>query len=58
MCNIFCVPFIFKTRRITRMFINHNWGYIRDRKDLQAEPYGWKMPIPVRVKVEMMEGKK
>ena len=51
------VPLLFRTRKEVREFINQDYGYIREREDLREEPHGWKMPIPVRVKVIAMEGK-
>ncbi len=41
---------LFKTRQQARDFINEHYGYMRGRSDLKAEPHGWKMPIPVRVR--------
>lgn len=48
-----CVPALFRTRKEARAFIIRHYGYIRDRRDLRAEPHGWLMPIPVRVKVSV-----
>lgn len=42
---------LFRTRAECRRFIEQEWGYIRERADLRAEPHGWRMPIPVRVRV-------
>lgn len=50
-----CLPVLFRTRREARAFIKERYGYIRKRPDLRAEPFGWKMPIPVRVTVEARE---
>jgi hypothetical protein len=44
-------PLLFRTRSEAREFIEENFGYIRARPDLQAEPCGWKMPVPIRVRV-------
>jgi hypothetical protein len=46
-----CPIVLFETRRQAQKFIDDNYGYIREREDLRTEPHGWKMPIPVRVKV-------
>ena len=45
------LPVLFRTRREARLFIEDQYGYIRTRPDLRAEPHGWKMPVAVRVKV-------
>lgn len=45
-------PVLFRTRRECREFIKQKYGYIAERLDLQDEPHGWKMPIPVKVKIE------
>jgi hypothetical protein len=44
-------PVMFRTRKQAREYINARYGYIKERKDLQQEPHGWKMPTPVRIKV-------
>jgi hypothetical protein len=46
-----CLPVLFKTRREAREYIEDTYGYLRNRPDLQAEPFGWKMPKPVRVRI-------
>lgn len=48
-----CLPALFCTRLAARMFIIQEYGYIRERPDLRAEPHGWKLPIPVRVKISL-----
>ena len=45
------VPKLFHTRRDARGWVQEKYGYIKDRPDLQAEPHGWKMPLPMRVSV-------
>ena len=45
----------FGTRAEARKWIKENYGYIAQRHDLQREPFGWKMPIPVKVKVKISE---
>ena len=42
---------VFQTRADCRKHIQEHYGYIKHRKDLQAEPHGWKMPRPVQVTV-------
>ncbi len=49
------VPPIFATRREAQEWINREYGYIKDRPDLRAEPHGWKMPLPVKVTVQRSE---
>lgn len=46
---------IFDTRAEARQYIAETYGYIRDRPDLRAKPHGWKMPIPVKVRVTVEE---
>ena len=48
-----CLPMLFRTRRESRDYIDHMYGYIKTRPDLRAEPHGWKMPIAVRVRVSI-----
>ena len=43
-----CKPVLFTTRRAARYYIEQSYGYIR-----RAEPHGWKMPVPVKVTVEV-----
>ena len=45
------LPVLFRTRKEARDYIEGEYGYIKTRIDLRAEPHGWKMPIAVRVKV-------
>lgn len=40
----------YSTRKEARSVIEQDWGYIRNRPDLRAEPHGWKMPIAVKVR--------
>ena len=51
MCDRHCMPALFHTRREARKWINERCGYIRHRADLRGEPFGWRMPRPVRVSV-------
>lgn len=47
-----CLPKLFKTRREARVWIEKNYGYLKEREDLRAEPLGWLLPRPVKVRVE------
>jgi hypothetical protein len=47
------LPVLFTTKREIREFIKQKYGYIAKRKDLRAEPHGWRMPKLVKVKVEL-----
>lgn len=47
----FCVPVIFSTRQEARFWIEEHYGYIKKRKDLRAEPHGWRLPKPVKVTI-------
>lgn len=42
---------LFKTKAVARTEINFRYSYLRHRPDLRAEPHGWRMPRPVRVRV-------
>ena len=43
----------FKTKRDAAAFIKDRYGYIAQRRDLRVEPHGWRMPIPVRVRISV-----
>jgi hypothetical protein len=43
---------LFRNRRECRAYITREWGYIRSRPDLLAEPHGWRIPKAVRVEVK------
>ena len=45
------VPVMFATRAEARAYIDDRFGYLRDRPDLRAEPFGWRMPVAIRVTV-------
>jgi hypothetical protein len=49
------LPCIFRTRRMAAKYNEDEFGYIRGRRDLHMEPHGWKMPLVVRVKVEVVK---
>jgi hypothetical protein len=44
-------PLLFRTKREAAAYIRERWGYIATRKDLRAEPHGWRMPVPQKVVV-------
>lgn len=46
-----CLPALFRTRKEAREWINAQYGYIRERIDLKAEPHGWRIPKAVRVSI-------
>lgn len=46
-----CLPVLFRTRIAAREYIDKHYGYIRTRPDLQEQPHGWRIPVPVRVKI-------
>jgi hypothetical protein len=45
------LPALFTTREAARRFCAERYGYIKHREDLRREPYGWRLPAPVRVQV-------
>ncbi len=45
---------VFATREAARKYINSRFSHYK-RPDLKKEPHGWKMPIPVKVKVNIIE---
>ncbi len=46
-------PKLFGTKREATEWIKEHYAEYATRRDLRAEPYGWRMPIPVRVTVEV-----
>lgn len=48
-------PVLYETRAEARVYIKDNYGYLANRPDLKAEPHGWKMPQPAKVKVKLIE---
>ncbi len=46
-----CLPVLFRTKREAVSFIKEKYGYISTRPDLKAEPFCWRVPKAVRVKV-------
>ena len=49
-----CKPALFRSRKECREFIESHYGYIAEREDLQEEPHGCQMPIPIKVKIELI----
>jgi hypothetical protein len=47
------MPALFRTRREACEHARKHFGYIATRKDLRCEPFGWRMPVPVRVTVQI-----
>ncbi len=45
------LPALFRTRRECREFLLEKYGYIKTRKDLMAEPHGWRMPQAIKVEI-------
>jgi hypothetical protein len=50
-CRTDLMPALFRTRREARALIEREYGFIRHRPDLRAEPHGWRMPVAVRVEI-------
>lgn len=48
---------LFDTRQEARDFRDANYGYIKRRPDLLAEPHGWKMPQVVKARLILEEVK-
>lgn len=46
------LPLLFRTRQEARRWRDENYGYIRDREDLRAEPHGWRLPAPIKVELK------
>ena len=48
------VVLLFKSKKKCSEYIKDRYGYISKRKDLRAEPHGWRMPQPVKVTVQVI----
>ena len=48
-------PVLFRTRHLARQRIWKAYRYIKHRKDLRAEPHGWRVPTAVRVTITTSE---
>lgn len=44
---------LFESRSEARKYVSDEYGYLKQRPDLRKEPYGWKMPVVVRVKIDI-----
>lgn len=49
-----CVPILFRTKREAIKWIDSNYAYLRARPDLRSEPFGWRRPKAVKVKIEIV----
>ena len=49
------IAVMFVTRREAREWIKKNYGYISESKVLKRVPHGWKMPVPVKVRVVLVD---
>lgn len=43
---------LFQSRSGAREYISQKHGYMRTRPDLKREPFGWKVPVAVKVTLE------
>lgn len=48
-------PLFFHKRKEARIYIDANYGYIRERADLRRPPFNWKMPKAVKIEVSIKE---
>lgn len=48
-------PMVFRTRKLAREYAQAHFGYIKERKDLRMEPFGWHPIRVVKVSVEVKE---
>ena len=48
-------PALFCTRQDARNYRESRYGYFRDRPYLRDEPYGWRMPKVVRLRISLEE---
>jgi hypothetical protein len=46
-------PALFLTRREAIEYARKEYGYIATRKDLRRPPHNWRMPKPVRVRINL-----
>ena len=49
-----CQLKFFSTRKDARDFANERYGYIKTRKDLREEPFGWRVPRAVKVRITLI----
>lgn len=48
------VPALFRTRREARELQQAQYGYIGRRSDLRKEPFGWTVPVIVRIECRVI----
>lgn len=48
-----CMPKFFHTRKEAREYNTKKYGYIKTRKDLRSHPFNWRMPVPVKVSIDV-----
>jgi hypothetical protein len=46
------LPKLFPSRQKCREWIKEKYGYIKIRQDLRDEPFGWRLPVAVKVHIE------
>lgn len=44
-------PVVFHTRKETHAYIRQAFGYLKRQPNLRREPYGWRMPQPIKVRM-------
>lgn len=49
--SVGCLPALYLTRQEARAAAEKQYGYIRQRPDLRAEPHGWMLARAVKVRV-------
>ena len=45
----------FFTKREAKQWVKENYSYIATRKDLRQEPFGWRMPKVIKIKITISE---
>jgi len=48
-------PVLFFSRKEAIKFIKEEYGYLKTRKDLRKEPFGWRIPKAIRITVTLKE---
>jgi len=46
-----CKPVMFSTKRECKKFIDETYKFITARKDLRRYPHGWRLPKPVKLRI-------
>jgi hypothetical protein len=44
-----CIPKMFTSKKDCKKWIDQEYSYIKERKDLRAAPYYWRLPKPARI---------